>query len=95
MHSDFSLNPYSNYLEVAGGLSAVNVFGTQLRGLIKLGLTRWRLTGYMDSVAESGRNPVSKYTRYCLGVDNERAGVGRDGRTRFARSKSQAQTGRG
>ena len=37
--------PYSNYLEVAGGLSAVNAFGTQLRDLINLGLIRWRLTG--------------------------------------------------
>ena len=55
--------PYSNYLEVAGGLSAVSAFGTQLlRDLINLlGLTRWRLTGQIDSVAENGRSPVSKY----------------------------------
>ena len=36
-----------NYLEVywpcAGGLSAVNAIGTQLRDPINLGLTRWRM----------------------------------------------------
>ena len=31
--------PYSNYLEVAGGLSAVNAFSTQLCDRIDLGLT--------------------------------------------------------
>ena len=37
----------SNYLEVywpcAGGLSAVNAIGTQLRDPINSGLTRWRM----------------------------------------------------
>ena len=37
---------YSNYLEVAGGLSAVKAFGTHLRDLVNnLGLSRWRLAG--------------------------------------------------
>ena len=40
------VNDYWNYLEVywscAGGLSAVNSIGTQLRDPINSGLTRWR-----------------------------------------------------
>ena len=39
--------PVRNYLEVywpcAGGLSAVNAIGTQLRDLMNSGLTRWRM----------------------------------------------------
>ena len=39
--------PVWNYLEVywpsAGGLSAVNAIGTQLRDQINSGLTRWRM----------------------------------------------------
>ena len=59
---------YWNYLEdywpCAGGLSAVNVIGTQLRDPINSGLTRWRmavLNKYMDAAAELGRNLVSKH----------------------------------
>ena len=46
-------------------------------------------------IAEGGRKPVIKYTRYCLSVDNEQAYVRRDGRTCIARPNSQARTGRG
>ena len=59
---------YWNYLEVywscAGGLSAVNAIGTQLRASINSGLTRWRMAvpnKYMDAAAEFGRNPVRKH----------------------------------
>ena len=55
---------HCNYLEVywpcAGGPSAVNVIGTRLRDPLESGLIRWRLTVYMDAVAESGRNPAGK-----------------------------------
>ena len=43
---------------------AVNAIGTQLRGPISSGLTRWRmavLNRWMDAAAELGRNPVSKH----------------------------------
>ena len=43
------------------------------------------LNKYMDAAAELGRNPVSKHQM-------EQADAGRDGRTRFARPKSQART---
>ena len=50
---------YSSCLEesspCAGGLSAVNAIGTQLRDPIKSGLTRWRLMVAINAVAESGR----------------------------------------
>ena len=50
---------YWKYLEdywpCAGGLSAVNTIGMQLRDLINLG------TDPMDATAEIGRNPVSKH----------------------------------
>ena len=59
---------YWNYLEdywpCAGGLSAINATGAELRDSINAGLTRWRLTSEIDSVVESGkkeRNPVSKH----------------------------------
>ena len=58
----------SNYLEVywprAGGLSAVNAIGTQLRDPINSGLTRLHMAAInelMDAAAELGRNPVSKH----------------------------------
>ena len=35
--------------------SAVKVIGTHLRDLMNSGLTRWRLTVYVDTVAESGK----------------------------------------
>ena len=62
-------HPLLNYLKdfwpCAGGLSAVNVIGTRLRDSTSLGLTRWRLKVYtkyyVDAVAETGRNPVSKH----------------------------------
>ena len=57
-----------NYLEVywpcAGGLSAVNVIGTQLRDPINSGLAQWHLAVLniiMDAAAEIGRNPVCKH----------------------------------
>ena len=39
----------------------MNAIGTQLRGLIHSGVTSWRMAVYMDAVAESERNPVSKH----------------------------------
>ena len=54
-----------NYLEVywpcAGGLSAVNAIGTQLRDPINLGLARSRMAvsnKQMGAAAEIERNPV-------------------------------------
>ena len=46
----------------AGGLLAANAIGAQLRDPIDSGLTRWRLTVWMDAVVESG----IKGTRYLL-----------------------------
>ena len=74
-----------NYLEVywpyAGGLSAVNAIGTQLRDSINSGLTRWRvavLNKQMDAAAERGRNPVrKKSTRFSLSIEMSR--LTRDG----------------
>ena len=47
VHGDLKATPVWNYLEVywpcAGGLSAVNAIGTQLRDPINSGLTRWRM----------------------------------------------------
>ena len=53
------------------------------------------LNKYMDAVAEIGRNPVSKHQpiRFSLSIENERAGAGRDGRTRLARPNSQGTNG--
>ena len=44
----------------------------------------------VDVVAENGRNPASKLTRYSLAVDSEQADAGCDGRTCIARLNSQA-----
>ena len=67
-----------NYLEVhwpcAGGLSAVNAIGTQLRDPINPGLTRWRMA---DVAAELRRNPVSKH-HIQPEYGDEQADVGRD-----------------
>ena len=74
-----------NYLEMywpcAGGLSAVNAIGTQLRDPINSGLTRWRMAvlyKYMDAAAELGRNPVSKH-QIQPEYGDEQADAGRDG----------------
>ena len=59
VHGDTYLNSigrtrYSNYLtdywwwSCAGGLSAVNAIGTQLRDLINSGLARWRMYGSLN-----------------------------------------------
>ena len=53
-----------HYWHCAGGLSAGNAIGTQLRDLINPGLTRWRLTVYVDAVAESRRNPARRHQNY-------------------------------
>ena len=71
-----------NYLEVywpcAGGLSAVNAIGTQLRDPINSGLTRWRMAiSYMDAAAELGRHPVSKH-QIQPEYGDEQADEGRD-----------------
>ena len=52
-------------------------------------------TVYVDAVAESGRDPVSKHQpiRFSLSVENERADVGRDGRAGLARPNYQARMG--
>ena len=91
---------YWNCLEVywpcAGGLSAVNVIGTQLRDPINSGLTRWRmavLNKSMNAAAELERNPVvSKHQKIQPEHGDEQADAGRDSRTRLARSYSQART---
>ena len=87
-----------NYLEVywpsAGGFSAVNAIGTQLRDPISSGLTLWRmavLNKYVDVAAELGRNPVSKH-QIQPEYGDEQADAGRDCRTRLARPNSQART---
>ena len=74
-----------NYLEVywpcAGGLSAVNAIGTQLRDPINSGLTRWRMAvinEQMDAAAELGRNPVSKH-QIQPEYGDEQSDAGRDG----------------
>ena len=80
-----------NYLEVnwlcAGGLSAVNAIGTQLRDPTSSGPIRWRLAVLnirMDTAAEIGRNPVSKH-QIQPEFRDEQADAGQDGRTRLAR----------
>ena len=47
--------------KTASVLSAVSAIGTPLRDPINSGLTRWRLTVYVEAAADSGRNPVSKH----------------------------------
>ena len=69
------------YWPCAGGLSAVNAIGTQLRDPINSGLTRWRMAvlyKYMDAAAELGRNPVSKH-QIQPEYGDEQADAGRDG----------------
>ena len=89
-----------NYLEIywprAGGLSAVNAIGTQLRDPINSRLTRWcmaviNVPVYMDAAAELGGNPVSKH-QIQLEYGDGQADAGRDCRTRLARPNSQART---
>ena len=90
---------YSNYLEdywpCASGLSAVNAIGTQLQDLINSGLTRWRfklINGRRRGKREEFRELS---TRSSLGVENEQADAGRDGRICLAKPSSQARTGAG
>ena len=49
------------------------------------------------TVAENRRDPVSKHQRirFSLSVENERAGAGRDGRSRRARPISMREQGQG
>ena len=56
--------------------------GTQSLHMTVSGLARWRLTVYMNAVAESVKNPVSKHQIQPLNVqnDDEQADVGRVGR---------------
>ena len=82
------------YWPCAGGLSAVNAIGAQLRDPINSGLTQWRLTvlnKIMDAAAEIGRNPVCKH-QIQPEYGDEQADAGRDCRTRIARPNSQART---
>ena len=63
----------------AGGLSAVNAIGAQLRDPINSGLTQWRLAVLniiMDAAAEIGRNPVLS-TKFSLSMEMSR--LTRDG----------------
>ena len=82
------------YWPCAGGLSAVNAIGAQLRDPINSGLTQWRLAVFkiiMDAAAEIGRNPVCKH-QIQPEYGDEQADAGRDCRTRLARPNSQART---
>ena len=82
---------YWNYLEdhwpCADGLSAVNAIVTQLRDLINSGLTRWRLTIYMNAVAESAKNLVAKEIMIRLTRDGTAEPVSRDKILRHARGQ--------
>ena len=73
----------------------MNAIGMQKRDPINLGLAPSRLAVYMwtPSWKAVGISRVS--TRFSLSVENERADVGRDGRTRPAKSISQARMGTG
>ena len=69
---------------------------TQLRDLMNLGLTRWRLALYVDAVAENGRNPVSKISPDSAWVWRmDRLTRDGTGRTHLARPNSRARTGIG
>ena len=53
----------------------------------------WRLVPSRKA-GEEGEEPVSKHQiRFTLGVENERADGGRDGRTRLVRPSSQGANG--
>ena len=72
----------------------MNAIGTQLRGPINSGLTRWRmavLNKCMDAAAELERNPVRKH-QIQPEYGDEQADAGRDCRSRPARLNSQART---
>ena len=78
-------NPrYWNYVEVywpyAGGLSAVNAVGTQLRDPINSGLTRWRMAVWINKWTpprKSGGIPWES-TRFSLSMEMSR--LTRDGK---------------
>ena len=85
----------------------MNAIDTQLRDLIKLligthpmaveVIDECRHSLYREK-REEGKESVSNYYYikiFSLGVENERACAGRDGRTCLARRNSQAQTGTG
>ena len=66
-HSLLELSSGLLDIACAGGLSAVNAIGTQLRDLINLGLTRWRMTVdgidgriYGHSLSRGKREEVEK-----------------------------------
>ena len=94
---------YSNYIEdywpCAGGISAVNATGTQMRDPIHLGLIRWRMTVKVETEApqESGGKKSSPRvsTRFSPDVENERADAGREGGTCLATPNSWARAGSG
>ena len=66
------------YWPCAGGLSAVNAIGTQLRDPINSGLIRWRMAVSYGRRAELGRNPVSKH-QIQPEYGDEQTDAGRDG----------------
>ena len=91
-------HPFGTTLRFTGPvrwtLGSERNLGTQLRDPINSGLTRWRmavLDNYMDAAAELGRNPGSK-NQIQPEYGDEQADAVRDGRTRLARSNSQART---
>ena len=58
-------NCLENYWPCASGPSVVHIVGAQLRDPINSGLIQWRLAAYyIDAVAESARNTVSKADSY-------------------------------
>ena len=78
------------YWPCAGGLSAVNANGAQMRDPINSELAQWRLAFLniiMDAAAEIGRNPVCKH-QIQPEYGDEQADAGRDCRTRLARPNS-------
>ena len=89
---------YCNYLEdywpCAGGLSAVNAIGTQLRDPINSGLTRWRMAVTINEWAPP-RKAGGTSTEFSMSNESRQAGAGRDGRTRLAKPNSQARKGTG
>ena len=89
------LNCLEDYWPSAGELSAVNVIGTKLRGLINSGVTRWRVAVYkLTSLRKLGGIPRVS-TRFSLSVANEQTDAGRDELSCLARPNSQARTGTG
>ena len=75
------INYLEEYWPCAGGLSAVNVIGTQLRDPINSALILWRMAFKINkwtSPRKSGGIPRVS-TRFSVSMENEQADAGRDG----------------